>query len=130
MKWNELLLKIVGWIDATSKPDLVGRFSPMHPPPEALAAGRLIVVRDDGLDKAACLRCPGGCGEKIMLSLSPKRWPRWQVRLDWLGRPTVEPSIRQLNECQCHFWIRRGRIDWCADSGHRLRAGAPQRANV
>ena len=40
------------------------------------------------------------------------------VGLDWLGRPSLSPSVRQLNECRCHFWITRGMVRWCADS-HR-----------
>ncbi|WP_397333747.1 DUF6527 family protein [Nostoc sp. FACHB-145] len=22
-----------------------------------------------------------------------------------------------LNECRCHFWVRQGIVEWCADSG-------------
>jgi len=111
MRCNELLLKVLAWTGVTPRPDLVSRFSPTHPTPEELKTGQLIIVRDGGLEKAACLRCPGGCGAKIVLLLSAKRWPTWKVQLDWLGRPTVEPSVRQLNDCRCHFWIRRGRVD-------------------
>ena len=46
------------------------------------------------------------------LSLSEKRRPRWSVTVDALGRPTVTPSVHVLNGCRCHFWIRRGAIDW------------------
>lgn len=41
------------------------------------------------------------------------------VHLDWLRRPSVTPSVRQLNDCGCHFWIKSGRIQWCSDSGPR-----------
>lgn len=52
-----------------------------------------------------------------MLSVSMNRRPRWRTLVDWLGRPTVEPSIRQVNECRCHFWVCCGRVVWCADLG-------------
>lgn len=106
--------------------DLVGRVSAQHPSRDHLPAGSLVVVRDGDLEKWACFRCPGGCGEKIQLSLSQTRRPQWSVRLDWLQRPTIEPSIRQLNACRCHFWVRNGQIAWCADSGHRQ---VPKRTN-
>jgi len=106
--------------------DLVGRVSAQHPAPDRLPAGSLVVVRDGALDKWACFRCPGGCGEKIQLSLNQTRPPRWSVRLDWLQRPTIEPSIRQLNACRCHFWVRDGQVAWCADSGPRQ---VPNRTN-
>lgn len=103
-------------------PALAGQYVPHHPTPEELSPGQVLVVRDGGLQKWACFRCPGGCGEKIMLSLSRNRQPHWKAQVDWLGRPSLEPSIRQVNKCRCHFWVRRGRVDWCTDSGRRARA--------
>lgn len=108
--------------------ELVGQVSAGHPIPEELCTGTLILVRDGGLDKWACFRCPGGCGEKIQLSLSQTRRPRWAARFDWLLRPTVHPSVRQLNACRCHFWVKRGRVFWCADSGRR-RDQVPKRTS-
>jgi hypothetical protein len=72
----------------------------------------MLVVQDGVLQKWACLRCPGGCGERIQLSLNEKRRPRWSVTIDALGRPSVSPSVNVLNDCRCHFWIKRGGIDW------------------
>ena len=89
----------------------------IHPTPEQLCPGTLIVVRDNSVDKWICLRCPCGCGAKVQLSMAENRRPRWTARVDWLGRPSVEPSIRRLDECQCHFWVKRGQILWCVDSG-------------
>jgi hypothetical protein len=116
MKWNEYLLRFLAWIGAVTYPQFIARTTPTHPTPADLAEGRLVIVRDGALMKTACFHCPGGCGLKIMLALSPKRLPHWQVRIDWLGRPSVEPSVRQLNDCECHFWIRNGRVEWCGDS--------------
>lgn len=73
----------------------------------------LLVVGDPTHEKWACFHCPGGCGEKIRLNLSASRRPRWRVFVDWLGRPTVSPSIWQQNQCGCHFFIRRGKVQWC-----------------
>jgi len=66
-----------------------------------------------GVDKWACLNCPGGCGKTINLALNPTRRPRWSVETDIWQQPTVQPSVHQLNECGCHFWIKSGRIEWC-----------------
>jgi len=83
--------------------------------------------------KWACLRCPGGCGEILLLSLNPTGRPRWTAAIDWLGRPTVQPSVKQLDGCRCHFWIRCGMVEWCSDSGrsggdgttHPVEGGSP-----
>lgn len=93
--------------------DLLARSVDSQPSDEEIAAGEVVVVESGGVRKWACLKCPGGCGMKIALSLNPKRRPRWQIARDWLGRPTVAPSVHQQNECGCHFWIREGRVEWC-----------------
>jgi hypothetical protein len=99
------------------RPDLIGRTNEEHPSPEALLPGLLIVVRGGEHAKWACFRCPCGCGQKIQLSLNPHSRPRWTIQLDYLCRPSVEPSVRQLTGCRSHFWIKHGHVEWCDDSG-------------
>lgn len=125
--WNEMLLEVWSWLRPSCRPALVTRVRKTHPAPADLPLGRMVLVKDGDLEKAACFLCPGGCGQKIVLSLSATHRPRWHVELDWLRRPTVEPSIRQLNECGCHFWVRRGSINWCNDSGGRPPADTKDR---
>lgn len=93
--------------------DLLSRSVERHPADDEIAPGELLVVETEGIRKWACLKCPGGCGMKIALSLNPNRRPRWEVARDWFGRPSITPSVHQLNACGCHFWIRQGRVDWC-----------------
>ncbi|MBN8872634.1 MAG: hypothetical protein J0H67_07350 [Rhodospirillales bacterium] len=93
--------------------DLLARSVERHPSDDEIAPGEILVVESEGVRKWACLKCPGGCGIKIALSLNPNRRPRWGIVRDWFGRPTVTPSVHQKNECGCHFWIREGRVDWC-----------------
>ncbi|WP_082657839.1 DUF6527 family protein [Paracoccus sp. MKU1] len=122
-----IVLERVGWLP---KSHLVASFEDAHPDPERLTSGRLVIVRSGGLDKWVCFRCPGGCGEKLQLSLSQQRRPQWSISVDWLGRPSISPSIRQTNACRCHFLVKDGRVKWCWDSGHangrsgRDRAGS------
>jgi hypothetical protein len=104
------------------KPMFVARVQRDHPSPNELRPGCMTVVRDGKVDKWICFRCPGGCGEKIMLNMSAKRSPRWRVLVDWIRRPTVEPSVLQANECRCHFWVRNGKVEWCPDSGRTNQA--------
>ncbi|WP_353163382.1 DUF6527 family protein [Salinisphaera shabanensis] len=113
--WIRKCLEFVRLIPST---EVTGKITPRHPASDQIFYGEVTIVRDQ-VDKWACFRCPGGCGEAIKLSLNRNRRPRWTATCDWLMRPTVSPSVRQLNECKCHFWIRRGRVDWCADSGRR-----------
>lgn len=94
--------------------DLVSRVTDRMPLDSEVKEGELVIVKNGGLQKWACLKCPGGCGLKIALSLNRERRPRWRVWRDWVGRPSVEPSVHQKNNCRCHFWIRRGQIQWCS----------------
>lgn len=95
--------------------DLLSRTRAEYPDPATLPAGEVVLVEDAGVRKWACLRCPGGCGQPISLSLNPTRRPRWQFLADFWTRPSIEPSVHQRNDCGCHFWIRKGQIDWCKD---------------
>ena len=111
-----VLQMLSSWLRFILRSPLAGAVVGRHPALEELSESRVLIVRNGDFDKWACFRCPGGCGEKIMLSLSGSR-PRWSARLDWIDRPTLYPSVRQLNNCRCHFWVRKGRVEWCSDSG-------------
>ncbi|MEJ0098512.1 MAG: DUF6527 family protein [Pseudomonadota bacterium] len=101
-------------IRAIPRPDLIARVIQQHPTPQQVSPGVLTLVIDAGHQKWACFRCPCGCNDRIQLSLNPNRRPRWSVRMDWLHRPTVSPSVNQTTGCRSHFWIRSGQIEWCA----------------
>ncbi len=105
------LLRAIGLLRA----DLLTRVADRMPADMEIKSDELVVVESDGFRKWACLKCPGGCGVKIALSLNPNRRPRWRVATDWFARPSIEPSVHQMNDCRCHFWVRRGVIEWCPD---------------
>jgi Family of unknown function (DUF6527) len=86
--------------------------TPDYPDTSALPAGIMHVVGDKHYRKWAYFNCPCGCGTPIMLSLSAARRPHWRVDIDWLDRPSVEPSVWQTEGCCSHFFVRRGSIQW------------------
>ena len=105
------------WLRIISPPDLLARLVADHPPPESLESGWIYVVVGPGYQKWAYFRCPADNDEIIQLSLMKKHRPRWGVAIDFLQRPTIHPSVRQLDGSYAHFWVRKGRVDWCADTG-------------
>jgi hypothetical protein len=99
------------------KPEFVVRLIADHPNPAGMETGVIYVVGGAGYTKWAYLRCPTGNGDVIQLSLQPKHRPRWDVAKDWLGRATVHPSVRQMEGSYAHFWIKKGAVLWCEDTG-------------
>lgn len=118
LRWFLLLLAWLGFIE---RPRFIVRRSSTHPNVNELSESDLVIVGAGPHLKWACFRCPCGCGEKIALSLAPERRPRWSVLADRLSRPTVDPSVRQTANCHSHFWIKKGQVEWCQDTGRPLR---------
>jgi hypothetical protein len=117
MRLRDVVRQGLVWLRLIQKPDVLGRVTSTHPTPVRLGEGELYMVGSPDHWKWACLRCPGGCGEILLLSLNPLGRPCWTTSIDWLGRPTVQPSIKQLDGCRCHFWIWGGMVEWCTDIG-------------
>ena len=117
MKLGVALRALLEFFRIMKKADLVAELVADHPDRERMQQGRLYLVGDQRFQKWAVMACPCGCGETIMLSLSQKKRPSWSVQPDWLGRPSVDPSVRQTAGCYSHFWVRQGRIQWCGDTG-------------
>ncbi|MEX2374690.1 MAG: DUF6527 family protein [Dehalococcoidia bacterium] len=58
--------------------------------------------------------CACGCRQEVVTPISPSDW-----QLEYDGEAvTLRPSIGNWRlPCRSHYWIRRGRVDWAADSG-------------
>jgi Family of unknown function (DUF6527) len=117
MRLQNWLRRFLIWIGRVPKPDFITKQVSVHPAPSSIKPGVIVVVGDQQIQKWACFQCPGGCNEIIKLSLSRNRSPRWSIQVDRYDQPTISPSVRQTNVCQCHFWIRQGQVEWCKDSG-------------
>jgi Family of unknown function (DUF6527) len=115
MGFSGWMRQLLVWMRRIRQPDFVVKRVAVHPAPEEIKLGVMVIVGDRHLQKWACFQCPGMCGEVIKISLNSKQRPCWKVNTDRLNRPTVAPSVRQLNTCSCHFWIREGNVQWCDD---------------
>ncbi|WP_368356434.1 DUF6527 family protein [Acidithiobacillus ferruginosus] len=67
--------------------------------------------------KWALFKCPCRCGDVVTLSLQPVHRPHWRLTRTLTGRPTLYPSVWRDKGCLSHFWLRDGRVSWCADTG-------------
>lgn len=73
----------------------------------------IILARDNGEDWCVGMLCPCGCGHVIELLVVEEANPRWSLKVDSKGRPTLTPSVWLKKGCRSHFWIREGRVHWC-----------------
>ena len=69
--------------------------------------------------RTTCHLCACGCGERVVLRLSPRHW---QVMFNG-STVSVYPSIgRWQSNCRSHYWIIEGRVAWGAQwSEERVR---------
>ncbi len=80
--------------------------------PDRLAPRTVYVIEDAGRAWAAAMACPGGCGQVLHLNLIPDTTPVWQLTEHPDGTVSLAPSVWRKEGCGCHFWLRRGRIEW------------------
>lgn len=116
-----VLRNIAVSIGVIRQPAFVVQFLMGHPVPNTIQSGVVYIISDSGFLKWAIFRCPKHEDEIIQLCLMEKRRPRWAVKTDLLGRPTIHPSVRQLEGSFAHFWIKAGHVEWCTDSGYISR---------
>lgn len=114
-----ILLWLLVQLRLIQAPDFVALTIPDHPELSDMRPGKIYIVGGKGYQKWGYFRCPADLSEIVQLSLMENRRPRWKINTDLLGRPTVHPSVRQLDGSFAHFWIKKGKINWCADSGRR-----------
>jgi|ERR1039457_93673 ribosomal protein S27AE len=83
------------------------------PSEDELRPNLLLYEMRDGYLKWSHLICPK-CGEHIQLPMAGKE--RWSLKIDFLRRPTLAPSIWETQSCGAHFFIQQGDILWCHEN--------------
>ena len=81
--------------------------------PNPLPRRDLVLAREDGEDWCVGFRCPCGCRRAIELLVIPEAKPRWDIKVDEDGAPSLTPSVWLKAGCKSHFWLKRGRVVWC-----------------
>ena len=81
--------------------------------PDRLNPRTVYVVGEGSHQWFAGFLCPCGCGETIQASLVEKSRPHWRIALRWDGAVSLYPSVWRIKGCRSHFWLRRGRVQWC-----------------
>lgn len=87
--------------------------------PANLPRHELAIIGDRIDPKWLVFECPCGEGHRLQLNLAASQAVRWRLEKDGGGGPSVSPSIDYRGpDRRCHFWLRRGRVDWVKDRSH------------
>src|SRR5258708_1843595 len=92
------------------RPQFLSKVVSECPSSEEITRGLVFVEKRGGYSKWAHLVCPR-CGDHVQLPLAGQE--RWSVKVDFLGRPTIQPSIWEESSCGAHFFVRKGELLWC-----------------
>lgn len=83
--------------------------------PAEVTRHELAVVGTVEHPKWAVLECPCGRGHQLTVNLSRQRRPFWRLSIE-KREPSLGPSIDSGSPYRCHFWLRRGRVEWARDA--------------
>ena len=92
--------------------DYAVSFTDTQPNQGEIPLKTVVIVGGKGWVKWAFMRCPCGCNEVLTLSLMQSYRPNWRVKIDWLNRLTLSPSVWKKDGCNSHFFIEKGRLIW------------------
>jgi len=106
-----------------------GEITEVNQPPsnDNVLPGKLYFVLAAQRPKWALFQCPCGCQSVVTLSLQLIHKPHWSVTKSPENRPNLYPSVWRDKGCLSHFWIKDGRVFWCADTG---KSPSTRRDNV
>ena len=97
---------------------LLGRPQPLRTKyideiPDTLKAKTVYIIGEGNYRWYAVMLCPGGCGTVLHMNLMPDSRPKWSLTEHSDGTISLHPSIWRKTGCQCHFWLKNGRVQWC-----------------
>jgi Family of unknown function (DUF6527) len=81
--------------------------------PDSLRKYCVYLIGEDGTLWQVAMLCPCGCSAVIQLCVLPDSRPSWSVSRHADGTVSLSPSVWRTTGCRSHFFLRRGRIDWC-----------------
>ncbi|MBL8792473.1 MAG: hypothetical protein JNM56_01070 [Planctomycetia bacterium] len=82
--------------------------------PATLQPGKLYVEGEGSHIWSVALLCPCGCGHALQMNMLADTHPRWQLTIHEDATTTLYPSVWRQVGCRSHFFLRRGRVEWCA----------------
>ena len=108
----ELLLRLWYWLLDWLWPATTYRARRVEERPDVPAAGVLYLIGHGEHVWEAAMRCPNRCGRTLSMNLLAAEKPCWKLEEHSDGTATLSPSIWRRTDCGCHFFLKRGRVEW------------------
>jgi hypothetical protein len=108
--WGVLQRWLPGWLRRRPAPIKAVRVEEL---PDKLDCLTLYAVGEGDYLWFAAMICPCGCGQTLHMSLLKDERPRWKLTEHPDGTASLVPSIWRVKGCRSHFWLKRGKIEWC-----------------
>jgi hypothetical protein len=108
--WDALWSWLPDWLRRRPAPIKAVRVEEL---PDKLDGRSLYAVGEAEYLWFVAMVCPCGCGETLHMSLLPDERPRWKLTEHPDGTVSLIPSVWRVKGCQSHFWLKRGKIEWC-----------------
>jgi len=83
--------------------------------PNRVISKKVYLIGEENSIWYALFNCPCGCNEKIYTKFIEGSKPRWSYELHDDKTISLFPSIWRNKGCKSHFFIERGRVDWCGE---------------
>ena len=81
--------------------------------PDKVHPKKIYIAGENGYQWFVAMSCPCGCEETLYMNLDNKARPRWDVEIHDDKSVTLYPSVNRTIGCRSHFYLRKGKIQWC-----------------
>jgi hypothetical protein len=81
--------------------------------PEKLRPKSVYLVGEKENIWYAVFACPCGCNERVYTKFVKESRPRWSFEVNLDNSISLSPSVWRNKGCKSHFFLRKGKIQWC-----------------
>lgn len=108
--WQTLKNRIEKWLGRFRVPLRTVKVEEL---PDILDQKSIYVVGEGSYLWFVAMVCPCGCKAMLNMSLMPDDRPKWNIEEHNDGTITLQPSILRIKGCCSHFFLRKGKVEWC-----------------
>lgn len=107
-----MLRKLLRWFLKLFGREKLYKYQFVDDVPDQLRSGTVYLVGNQGYYWQNVMLCPCGCQQVLYMNLMDDYDPYWKYVIQ--GKTiSLNPSVNRLVGCKSHFFLRKGKIEWC-----------------